>query len=203
MEKLLEEQTDTRMNPQSDKILPDSPEAARLVTVTGWLSRDGRFYGDDERLARWAGSTHCKCRHCGTVTKKIYTACEACRSKAELERFLAMPEAEWDGKSMVYSYRFDAYYSDPDEALESLDTHDPDDDSGGGGETLADARLVICRPQYARIDSEIFSDILPGEEADPPQELLDAIDAFNKTMKDVVISWDPGTFRLKTEAKPQ
>lgn len=191
------------MKNETDKIFPDSPEAAKLVTVTGWLSRDGRFYGDDERLARWDGSTHCKCQHCGTVTEKRWTACEACRSKAALERFLAMPEMEWDGKAMLYSYRFDAYYIDPSDALEALDTYEPDDDSEGGGETLADARLVICRPHYAQIDIEIFHDILPGDEADPPQELLDAIDVFNKTMKDVVISWEPGTFRLKSEAKPK
>ncbi len=35
-------------------ILPDSPLAARHRTVTGWVSRDGRFFGDDEQTARRA-----------------------------------------------------------------------------------------------------------------------------------------------------
>lgn len=33
-------------------VMSDSPEAATRVTITGWVSRHGRFYGEDE----WAGS---------------------------------------------------------------------------------------------------------------------------------------------------
>ena len=39
-------------------IMEDSPEAASIKTVTGWVSRTGRFCGDDERMARFDGSTH-------------------------------------------------------------------------------------------------------------------------------------------------
>ena len=191
----------TTTKPEPETIPPSDERAARKVTVTGWLSRDGRFYGDDERMARWAGSTHAVCETCGTTTTKSWTKCEACREKADIERFNAMPELPWDGEAMLYSDRFDAFYREPGDALEALDTYEPDEDSSGGRETLADARLIICRPQYAQIDSEIFHDILPGDEADPPQELLDAIDAFNEKMKDVVISWEPGKFRLKLDAE--
>ena len=31
-------------------IMEDSPEAASIKTVTGWVSRTGRFWGNDERL---------------------------------------------------------------------------------------------------------------------------------------------------------
>lgn len=191
----------TTTKPEPETILPSDERAARKVTVTGWLSRDGRFYGDDERLARWAGSTHAVCEACGTTTTKSWTKCEACREKADIERFSAMPEAPWDGKAMLYSDRFDAFYSEPSDALEALDTHEPDEDSEGGGETLADARLVICRPQYARISVDNFEDVLPRDEADPPQELFDAINAFNKAMENVVLSWEPGRFRIKLDAE--
>ena len=39
-------------------IMEDSPEAASIQTVTGWVSRTGRFWGNDERMARFDGSTH-------------------------------------------------------------------------------------------------------------------------------------------------
>lgn len=51
-------------------ILPSSDEAAQQVTVTGWRSREGLFYGNDERIARWAGATHVECSECGKPTPK-------------------------------------------------------------------------------------------------------------------------------------
>lgn len=44
------------------KIIPyDSPEAASFKTVTGWVSSDGIFCGNDEHVARYRGCTHIKC----------------------------------------------------------------------------------------------------------------------------------------------
>ena len=60
----------------------DDPRAATLVTVAGWRSRDGRFYGDNEHAARWSGCTHVKCVSCGDPTNKICSVCQSCREKA-------------------------------------------------------------------------------------------------------------------------
>ena len=38
-------------------VLLEDAEAATLKTVTGWVSRDGLFFGSDERTARWSGAT--------------------------------------------------------------------------------------------------------------------------------------------------
>ena len=46
------------MNDIKQIILPESPEAASVQTVTGWVSRTGRYWGNDERMARYDGSTH-------------------------------------------------------------------------------------------------------------------------------------------------
>lgn len=170
-------------------IMPDSPEAAKLVTVTGWQSRSGRFYGSDERMARWDGATHVACRICGGLVSKSWTACEACREKMDRDRYFAMPEAEWDGKAMVYSDAKDRFYSSPDDAFDCLEE----------GETEESLRLVICEPAYAReLDSEFFGDDLPGE-VELPVEVEIAIDAFNAAVRGVVISWTPGNRRLKAE----
>ena len=39
-------------NKEPEKIVPyDSSEAASIQTVTGWVSRSGRFWGNDEHMA--------------------------------------------------------------------------------------------------------------------------------------------------------
>ena len=162
-------------------IFPDDPQAARLVTVTGWVSRHGRFYGDDERLARYDGSTHSRCS-CGGTMDKHWLLCDNCRAKAADQRFNAMPEADWDGKAMLYSERDDRYYSSPEDVPLAE------------GETLADYKLVICEPSHASMDSSFFDGILPEEGCD---ELEAAIEAFNKAVENVVVSWGPGKTRLR------
>jgi len=83
-----------------EKVIPfDSPEAARLVTVTGWVSSDGRFFGnldDAERIARYAGCTHQPCGECGVLCEKMYTRCPECRAKEESKRFAEKKRQEWD-----------------------------------------------------------------------------------------------------------
>ena len=58
----------TATKQQEEVVMIDDPRAATLVTVTGWRSMDGRFYGDNEHAARWAGCTHVKCLACGKPT---------------------------------------------------------------------------------------------------------------------------------------
>ena len=48
------------MNDIKKIILPESPEAASIQTVTGWVSSNGRYWGNDEHMARYDGSTHRK-----------------------------------------------------------------------------------------------------------------------------------------------
>lgn len=164
----------------------DSPEAAQLVTTSGWRSRDGYFYGDDERTARWAGCTHVNCRDCGAVTEKGHLICDACNEKASLERFIAMPRGPWKGREMLYSQSLDKYYNDPDEAIFDLEQ----------GQKVDDLRLILCTPNMPRLlDVDDFSDELPedGDYHDLPRELIDAIEAFNTVARACQpLSWSPG-----------
>jgi hypothetical protein len=83
---------------KTEPVVPfDSPEAAKQVTITGWISSDGRFYGDNEHLARYAGCTHRKCRTCDNIVEKCYIYCDSCTHKQALERYNALPTKEWDG----------------------------------------------------------------------------------------------------------
>lgn len=196
-----------------DIILPSDPIAAKLVTVTGWQSRDGRFYGSDERLARWAGSTHVPCDDCGAPTPtRSYTVCSECRSKREVERYDAMPKDEWDGVQMLFSQSADKYFSDIDEAyefaVEDLDESEVVDEDNNADRVkwLDTLMLVLCEPNRVRsLDSDHFCEDLP-EDGDVPSEVEQAVDIFNEAVKGIVLSWSPGKKRLDTskvyEAQP-
>lgn len=164
----------------------DSPEAAQQVTITGWRSRRGFFYGADERTARYDGCTHWKCETCGTLTEKSWLICDACRQKKALDKFLAMPREPWRGFEMLYSEARDKYYNGPDDAMDDLEQ----------GQELDDLRLVLCKPNYPRqIDPDYFSDDLPedGDYNDLPAELFEAMAAFNKVVSACKpLSWSPG-----------
>ena len=171
-------------------VMRDSPEAAQYRTdIKGWVSRDGFYFGDGpqgERTARYSGCTHVPCDRCGAPTPRGYTQCRDCRELTYIAKYEAMPRAEWDGKAMLYSEARDQYYSTPDDAAEDLE-----DD-----QTLADLRLVICEPNYVRqIEPDYCCDDLP-EDGDVPDEVAEAMEAFNAAVAGIVLSWSPGKTAL-------
>lgn len=167
-------------------VMRDSPEAAQYRTdLKGWVSRDGFYFGDGpqgERKARYSGCTHVPCDRCGAPTPRGYTQCRDCRELTYIAKYEAMPRAEWDGKAILYSEARDQYYSTPDDAAEDLEED----------QTLADLRLVICTPNYVRqIEADYVCDELP-EDGDVPDAVADAMEAFNKAVAGIVLSWSPG-----------
>ncbi len=168
-------------------IAQDSQEAASYKTVTGWVSRDGIFWGNDERMARWSGCTHVSCKGCGASIEKRYVNCESCIAKIDDAKFAAMPTMEWDGEALLYSEANDKYYSTIEDAEDELEE----------GETLAALKLIICTPNYvSALDEEYCCDDLT-EEGELPHVVEQAMEDFNKAVKGVVISWSPGNFALK------
>lgn len=170
-------------------VMFDSPEAASIRTVTGWVSRTGQWWGDDERAARYGGCTHRPCEKCGQPAERMYSACEACREKSAAERFAAMPRKPWDGSAMLHSEATGRYYSDPADAYDDLDE----------GQSLEELGLVICEPNTVTLESDHWSDLFPDDADDTPEWLQDAIDVFNETVRGKVLSWSPGKFRLLIE----
>lgn len=180
------------MTKPQDIILPEDPRAAeyRTETRTGWFSRHGQFFCENEQRARYHGATHLRCS-CGATMPRDWTLCDDCRKAVDLDLYAKSERRPWDGKSWLYSCARDRYYESPDHADDDLDE----------GETLADLRLLICDPQYAQLDDEDFENIIPDDSYGIPDELSAAIDAFNAAMKDVVISWLPGEFALELPVK--
>lgn len=187
------------MSKQSkEMILEDSPEAAQIKTVTGWVSRAGRFWGNDERMARFDGCTHRKCDKCGTINE-IRSYCRTCYEASQRSRYEAMPRAAWDSVSMLYSDECDRYFEDLDEVYDYLAAED-------SSVILDDLRLIICKPNHARpLTEDLWGDDLPDEGCDEiPHWLEEAIGAFNKAIEGMPpLSWSPGKTALDTTGMDQ
>jgi len=169
-------------------ILQSSDEAAtRRAIPEGWVSRHGRYYGDDEKLARWDGSTHNVCA-CGNVVEKMYTACAECRAILQKERYDNRQEKEWNGTDVLYSDAFDFYlYPEEEDLYEHCEEHDC---------APEDLQLLICDKVFPRkLEEEYFYDDLP-EEGDMPAELLDAISEFNERVSKMPpMCWQPSKYK--------
>lgn len=166
----------------------DSPEAASVQTVTGWVSRGGRFWGDNEHMARWDGCTHVVCEGCSSPSKKPYTHCEACRRKKEAERFAAFPHKPWDGSTPVSTQFGDDIFWDMGDLMDYCD-----DNGIRSEEDLKSLRLVHCSPETLRpVDESYWTDELPEDINDLPDEVYEALDALNEACKNAgTVMWFP------------
>ena len=164
-------------------VLEDSPEAASIKTITGWVSRDGRFFGKDERLARFAGATHRTCAKCGEV-HVINGYCHTCRDARENEKFNAMEKQDWNGIDPLVIFDSDIYFFDADD----LDNYCAENDV-----KAHELRLVHCIPNMAReVESDYWEDALP-EDGDIPKEMQEALDILNEAIRKAApLSWSQG-----------
>lgn len=167
-------------------IFPESEEAAKFVTgISGWVDRDGRFWGADECMARYSGSTHRHC-DCGAIISKN-SYCKACVRSREIEKYQNAQKIEWDLKTPLYSQVRDEYisnYSDLINLMEECLVTDP-----------ADLELFICEPvKLGEIQSDYWVDDLP-EDGELPAEVESALEEFNAViLESEPVSWTPGKF---------
>ncbi|MGP0838123.1 hypothetical protein [Serratia sp. CY85251] len=81
-------------------ILMDDAEAASIQTLTGWVDRHGRYWGNDEQQARWCGATHRKCKNKPDEhpIHSTHRYCEECHRESRQATFAKMERAVWAGK---------------------------------------------------------------------------------------------------------
>lgn len=178
--------------PDKEVVLYGSADAARYVTgISGWVDRNGMFYGDNkdsEHLARYSGCTHRICE-CGKQMEKHYTKCSSCRENAAVERHRNRERKEWDGSRPIYSEACDRYFHSWDDVEDYLE----DCKSC----TKEDLRLLICRPVYlGKIDEDWWADDLP-DEGELPDAVMAALNALNEAIdKAGEVAWEPGKFAV-------
>ena len=190
------------MNQEEIIVLPDHLQAAERKTVTGWVSRNGHFWGEDERMARYEGSTHRACDVCGSVVLKQWVYCEKCRYDKMQKVWEAMPRKEWDHETPLAIFDTDTYFFFYDEIESYCEDHECKPE---------DLKLVWCdpiKPKHIYAD-DLFADELPGDDSEAEvrdTDILAAIDALNKAIERAEpFSWYPGKVAaiLSTEPKTE
>lgn len=177
------------MTSKTDKgiILRNDPRAARIQTVTGWVSSNGHFWGDKEYLARVDGSTHQDCE-CGELIEKRYTRCSKCQESRYRARWEAMPKKEWDGETPLTLLDDDHYFYGVEEIEDYCDEYETTPDK---------LLLVICQPVYIRefdINEHCCDDLPDDGEVDDP-DVLEAVKKLNEAIKKAdPIAWESGQF---------
>lgn len=185
------------MKPE-EMILSTSNEAAQFVTnLSGWVSRSGKFWGNDERIARYDGCTHRFCVDCGTPVEKIsgYMQCEKCREKSDRELFESYKKQGWDEETPICLYNGDEYFF----CREDLDMYCEEYDV-----KPSSLCLVWCKPIYAReIDDDYYGDDLAQDcdLATVAPELYDRIEKLNEYIRDnkIILSWEPSNIAAIVE----
>ncbi len=172
-------------------ILSTSDEAATYRTdIKGWVSRAGRYYGEDEDFARYDGCTHRPCEDCGAPTPKSYIRCDACQSKADVARWESLPRVEWDGETPLCEFDGDRYFFGADELYDYAENEDL---------RVSEMRLVVCTPRRPQeVDADYWQDDVPEDEELPPW-LEDAVEQLNKVIRahrHEPLSWYPGKQRV-------
>lgn len=175
---------------KDDMVLSTSNEAAQFVTnLSGWVARGGRFWGNDERMARYDGCTHRPCVDCGKPVEKItgYMKCDECREKSDNEIFESYKKQEWDEKTPITLFQGDEYFFDRESLEEYCEEHNTTPDK---------LPLLICEPNYAReIDDDIYCDDLPEDQSldDVASELAEKIKELNAYIREkkIILSWGP------------
>ncbi len=170
-------------------IMMDSLEAASIQTLTGWVDRQGRFWGNDEYQARWCGATHRKCKNKPDEhpIHVINGYCEECHNESRQAKFVEMERALWAGEPLVI-FDSDQYFFD----IESLADYCWENSVLPG-----ELQLLVCEPNYPpEFDIEQHcEEIIPdgGDIYDLPQQILDAADALNKAIRESEpVSWCGG-----------
>lgn len=179
-------------------IMFDSPEAATYRTdIKGWVSRDGRYYGDDERGARWGGCTHTTCQ-CGAVLDKhSFTKCHSCRAKEETEKYYTLPMVEWDGETPLCTWGDDKFFFSDSEVYDWM----ADQKADNGGER-PEVQLILCEPSKLRLlDEEYWCDDI-HEDGELPSEVLEKMAELNEAIRNAktVTWWNSGKVRVDVDA---
>jgi hypothetical protein len=171
---------------QPTQVLYDSAEAAKIETVTGWRARTGEFWGDNEHMARYCGSTHKRCDKCGSVVAKG-NWCHPCRDVAQREKFAGYERKAWDGVEPLHLHDTDMYFFGLDALADYCAEHRV---------KAAELALVFCAPNYAgQVDAgDFYQDIL-AEDSEMPDAIQMAFDTLNEAIKACrePLSWEPTT----------
>lgn len=152
-------------------ILYSSDEAAKLATVTGWVDRHGRFFGDDENMARWSGATHVNCKTCKGFALKGLSLCSLCDEKRIAAEKKVLP---WNYVNPITTKYGDERFFTKKEVLDWLrDNH----------LTHKDVEFFHCAPlRLSEVSENYFGNNWTGD-VKLPTAVAEALAALNATIR--------------------
>jgi len=180
------------MKKEKEVIMYDSDKAAQIKTVTGWVDRNGRFWGKDEHMARYSGSTNSKCE-CGEIIDRGWTNCRSCRDRKHHEKYKEIEFKEWDGKSPLCLWNDDKYFWDIESIHEYVEEiqHDNPDFS------YDDLQLMLCRrsQEYTQIPHDYWDEYC-DQDGEQPDNLMEIISEFNEKLSKLEVTlWFQDKYR--------
>lgn len=178
-------------------IMENSNEAATYRTdISGWVDRNGKYYGKDEMAARYSGSTHSLCE-CGEIINSRrpigYRTCTNCRDKRDAENYNKKEKKVWDKCSFIYSQKYDEYFDRIDGLEYFLNDYKHE-----VRPEIKNMMLVHCNPQYLNeIDSDHWRDLM-SDECELSDEIIEALDDLNDIIQGhEPVSWVPGNIAVE------
>lgn len=175
---------------QKTVVMYESDEAASIQTLTGWVDRNGRFWGADEHMARYCGSTHRICeKNPAHGVRESNGYCEQCHAEHRQNHFATLEKKVWAGEPLVV-FDNDTYFFDAESLVDYCLEHNV---------LPSELQLLICEPNYPReIDMvDHCEEIIPdgGDHHDIPEAIWQASEALNKAIRESEpISWSGGKF---------
>lgn len=135
-------------------VYSESAASATIKTVTGWVSRDGYFFGADETGARRAGSSVRICRedpNHGAVPNNGY--CKECARIKDEQRWEKAPKVE-KSEGPFFLFDGDHFFRDIEEVEDYANDHD-----------LDAVRLSVGEPIFLKMPDagDLFADDMPDE----------------------------------------
>ena len=178
------------MKVRDKPIILEAEADVEYKQVSGWVTKDGYFFGEDEERARLHTATHKKCLRDSThpiFTKNSY--CQVCYQLARDAKYESMEVVEWDGESYLTVFDDDKFFRD----YETLNDYAEE-----LGVAVDDLKLIICeKVGIPQIDVAIWDDLV--EEYDMiPSEILYALEHLNQIIEDhgSDVMWQQGNKRV-------
>lgn len=176
---------------KNERAFPNEEAAEFKTDIKGWVCKGcRRFYGNDdgaERVARFCCEKDhaCGTKDCTGRAKHGWVYCDSCMEKRDLERWLSLPEVEWDGETPLSDG--DRYFFDEDSVFDYLEENKI---------APEDARFVVCvKERPPRFDmTDFLCDHIPEDmDIDNPEEIEQLVEDWIKAhVPDV---WVPGKTR--------
>lgn len=170
----------------TEMILKTDDRAAKYVTnISGWVDRNGYFWGADENQARWSGCTHIECDKCGAIHERN-SYCRPCHDKKMIEKFNALEKRDWDGEIPLHLDNTDYYFFDKGGLLDYIEESELE---------LSELRLALCKPvKMSTIDQCYLLDDM-HEDAELPDSVETALTELNTAILEAeTITWEPDKY---------